>query len=58
MAAEKKTPRKKTYEVLCGNIYFDGKKYLKGEKVTLSAKVAKDILDGDKEAGRAPRIGL
>ena len=43
-------------EILCGNIYLNDRKCLKGETETIDSKLADTILEGDKEAGREPRI--
>ena len=51
-----KTKRKQKYTATCNNIYIDGVKKYEGNPVELYADEAKEILDGDKKAGRKPRI--
>jgi hypothetical protein len=51
-----KTPRRQKYTVACPNIYLDGKRHMMGDEVYLFADEAKAITDGDKAAGRNPRV--
>lgn len=48
--------KRETYTVKAHNIYIHDVKHLNGDKVSLTATEAKAILDGDKKAGRKPRI--
>lgn len=54
--AEKKKTKDTAYTVMVPNIYLRGRKWLRGDTLTLSDAEAKAILDGDKAAGRKPRI--
>lgn len=59
MAKEVKAPKPKkneVYRVTAPNIYIRGVKHIKNDSVELSAAEAKEILDGDKAAGRKARI--
>jgi hypothetical protein len=43
-------------EILCNNIYLNGRKCLKGEVESIDSGLADMVLAGDTEAGRDPRI--
>lgn len=53
-----KAPAKKEniYTVQSHNIYIKGVKRWRGDAISLTPSEAKEVLDGDKEAGRKPRI--
>lgn len=58
MAKEAKPAKAKkdVYRVVAHNIYIGGIKRLQNDSVELSPAEAKEILDGDKAAGRKARI--
>lgn len=45
-------------KILCPNIYLNGRKCLRAQVEVIDDKLAKEILDGDKLAGRKPRIEI
>lgn len=44
------------YTVQVPNIYLRGRKWLRGDTLPITDAEAKAILEGDKAAGRKPRI--
>ena len=47
-----------TITVQCGNIQLPSGRAIKNDVVSIDRTLAEEILDGDKAAGRKPRISI